>query len=440
MLDNVSDGHRKLLEAKLGSIDANPLATSQVSTWLVSRYGFNRRCVVTHAIPAAIASYYSFLPGANDVGIGMTAAQDELVATLGSPWDCVAENEAQVVPNLFGEKQWLGITTFPGAADARRRVRDEHCNGRWTVMGQLVNAVPIGGSVGLDANAVAIPICSGGLNRFQHGWYTRQFIDSRIEARAILEGQALAIRSSLGRQFSVTATRATGFHLGSNYGAGGWIGFDVTDESTAPRRVYGWGRAAGDAQMGEILSSVLGADLVVDPEDVAGSREEDATDLNIVMEPMIPGRQHGPRIRRTIGKGPLQVMQSHHDGRTRRATIGAGWVALCASFGDTRMDRVVRRMMGLAQGTDSKFPGFHPRWTAQLVDVQFSKQELASLWRHQRERVAREAAAAHGREAKDIKSRGLIQVADSDKDLFTIYGAFVAEYLRLESLTKSQQF
>jgi hypothetical protein len=146
------------LEAMLGKPRSDDGPIGRVSSWLVERHHFSPDTTVTMTLPATIASYLSFSPGYNDVGLQMGIDDYIIIPTAGFVPDgnaisipspvafCTSEATKSDLP----AQQYLTISKVEGAGTARKMVRDFYTNGKWQSFDRLTGAVCIGGTVGMD--------------------------------------------------------------------------------------------------------------------------------------------------------------------------------------------------------------------------------------------------------------------------------------------------
>lgn len=120
------------------------------------------------------------------------------------------------------------------------------------------------------------------------GIRVEEFSDLRANARCLIEGQALFVRSTVGRIRSgdregslfFDGARQVAFGpVASNVdfacgyqGVGDALGFDPYDASLCPVRVLAWGKAAHNRSMAECYANILGGTWTTHKEH--GSREE----------------------------------------------------------------------------------------------------------------------------------------------------------------------
>ncbi|EPQ30011.1 uncharacterized protein PFL1_02684 [Pseudozyma flocculosa PF-1] len=392
------------LAAKLGPIDSAAVSPAQrqqqntVSHWLQQRFGFDRSCIVAPCLPSSVAAFLSFLPQDNDIGLGTSSTHDEMIVPLSDPRALPSlDAPAQLLPDpVDPSRRWLAVVRFEGAAEARQIARDTSASGRWSTFSKVVHAVPFGATPSLDDKRYALFAPRGprrGLHRFEAGEAVPAFGDTRADPRVVLEGQAMAMRSAL-EDIATSAAAAAAAASGAADDERGGTRRRAATLRPQPRRVYGWGKAAGDPSVASVVRDVVGGSVVVARDDVERASET-------------------PK--------PLP--------RARRAMVGAALYGLFeadASRFDS-FERVVEQTYGLA---------------APHTDVPLSPTSTSSWTPHaaRRTRVQRDANGRQGSEvAINVDARRLVEVAAPDAVMVDVYSALLVEHRRLATVLAKAQ-
>ncbi|CAD6900109.1 unnamed protein product [Tilletia laevis] len=282
------------LGTALGAIDHSSPSEAAVGlgSWIARRYQFAEGCTVVPQISSYVGAATACLlsPGDSIIHLGL---DDVLLVALDEPIQ-QEQQAATLVPfpssHVEGGRDvrttktpsFLAVAQHRDAGVARLIVRSAYCNDRWSVMNRLVNAVPVGGSIGLDNKLFTRVVSTCGIQdirRYERGCRVTEFSDLRANARCLLEGQALSIRSDL------VAIRRAGqgqllptipgkvehqqHHAQSN---------GTTSTSTTPYptpRLFALGKPAGNKTLASILSSALGSALQIPTAYLSSSLEDD---------------------------------------------------------------------------------------------------------------------------------------------------------------------
>ncbi|PWZ01699.1 hypothetical protein BCV70DRAFT_78803 [Testicularia cyperi] len=258
---------------------SQPVGRTVVSQWLSKRYSVSSTCHVSRSVLTSQASFISFLPDDDDIGLALTEKYDDLLS------------------------QGSMSSRFFGHAEQRLEMCRRVAGGRWEAASRVSRAIPPGGSIGLDDNffCIVTPRDKRGVARFESGMAVSEFADRRLEARCLLEGQALAIRSAIAQQ-------------------------DISLER-GRRRLFCWGRAAGNAALVATLSEVLGIEVLAHQDDLDAGRLDDTCRSSDSTTIRGHSSSRLSNDRRCFSNA-LSSRVERLDDRIRRAMLGAAYSAL----------------------------------------------------------------------------------------------------------------
>ncbi|KAN0059981.1 hypothetical protein ACQY0O_007954 [Thecaphora frezii] len=455
------------LPEKLGPIDSDLGPRWQsVSPWLVQRFGFDADCLVAPCLPAEVASFLSFNPDPDSVGLGTSATSDHLVVPLDRLPTRLPSSERLPTPYHFVPcpvegSRWLAVFELESACEARTIARDGSANGRWAPFRQVVNAVPFGATPSLDDKCFAVFVPSGrnrGLRRFEGGQEVRVFSDVRADPLVVLEGQALALRIAID---SIAQTCAASHRkLG--------LEDDCVRDGARPSRIFGWGKAASDPCIASVFGKVFGAPVIVGRGDATRAEEAAASGESVrsanatakhvhIDRPSHGGDSGQPAPRRA--RGP------------RRAMLGAAMHAFYAletrlSYRPAPFSMVMSAAFRHRSDTDATSSSTTPSWRASppgsfesdndddegtwaaqgsspssrslgRTDPWATAANLVQRLQRERRQLQKDWEASQRAWARELDERGLVEVAAGDADMFDVYGALAAEYRRLATLAAS---
>ncbi|KAK0529577.1 hypothetical protein OC834_003634 [Tilletia horrida] len=280
------------LAAILGAVEQRSLpATRKLSSWVAQRFCFPSDCRVVLSVSSHVALANACMLESND-GIVQLGLDDTLVVAI----DAFPESlRGTMVPLPRGMgvdaagrgPKYLVISQYEDAGLARQIVRGAYCNDRWSVLNRLINAVPVGGSIGLDDKLFTRVVSKCGIQdirRYERGCRVTEFSDLRANARCLLEGQALSIRADL-----IPLRPGVRLHgppkIQIHHGAAGLLN-GSTRPARAPR-LFAFGKPAGNKTIASILSAALGSPLQI-PSELLHVRD-DADDEDAVRS----GHGHG---------------------------------------------------------------------------------------------------------------------------------------------------
>ncbi|KAE8215893.1 hypothetical protein CF327_g912 [Tilletia walkeri] len=269
------------LATSLGSVDhsTHPEAVG-LGSWLSQRYRFATGCKVVPQISSHAAAVTACLLEPGD-GIIQLGTDDVLIIAVDS--DCEPSQSTTLVPfSHFAQHgsrtpSYLAVAQYWDAGVARKIVRAAYCNDRWSVMDRLVNAVPVGGSIGLDNKLFTRVVSKCGIQdirRFERGCRVTEFSDLRANARCLLEGQALSVRAGLVAIQQAANCFVSSKTLQQQHQPGPLATSNGIQKPKASR-LFALGKPSGNKSIASIFSAALGSTLHIPTSYFNSNHEED---------------------------------------------------------------------------------------------------------------------------------------------------------------------
>lgn len=188
--------------------------------------GFPKNCAVLSFVPSVLTTTVPNSSNAQNLSISffdtdclafqIPETDSQIVVGLGGK---VVTPITASMGRLGGSKQKLAVFAGHAWRDMRRMVRDKYCNRHWHHFSKLAEILSPGGSLSADdklyiipwTNAFAPPSwASDKMIRFHHGATIREFGDPRVNARCVVEGQALYWRSLFLKLYNTCQKKGKG--------------------------------------------------------------------------------------------------------------------------------------------------------------------------------------------------------------------------------------
>ncbi|CAO1635856.1 unnamed protein product [Sympodiomycopsis kandeliae] len=392
--------HKTLDACLLGSTTDS---TISMSPSMADLLGLHQGCqIVSSVLPSHLASYLSHLPNYNDVGLQLGAQEDWIVVPMSHQ---ATDVDRIVFPNPSYDlskghdecQPYLSLCKITAAGNARVAVRNRYTNRNWNAFGKMMGAVCAGGVVGMDNKYFTIHdpqenyhssyFPTDTLKRYEGGQRVVEFSDLRANARCLVEGQGMTIRSLIGKILSQDRelhskhevalipqfSKAVDF-AGSTYATGrNTFGYpplqcDSYDITLTPLRILAWNYdtcADGEQDtlgfpqsFAECLTNIIGGRWVATQEASHGrgkAAQPVNTDYGQPQQPVgaFGQYQHSMPFANAAAmpiarNGNLELGQIRN-----RALLGGAFFALASEV-----------------STDEGFPGFNAYISSLLVDGQ----------------------------------------------------------------------
>ena len=168
-----------------------------VSNYMIERFGFDEKCLVTAFTgdnPASLAGM-RLCPGEICVSLGTS---DTVMAYM--PADCPIEPQlvGHIWPNPVESRAFMALLCYKNGSVTRERIRDAVAEGQWDLFNQLLNSTPRGnfGNVGMyyDYPEITPHNLQGDYRYNKDNEKVAKFASNEVEARALIEGQFMAKR------------------------------------------------------------------------------------------------------------------------------------------------------------------------------------------------------------------------------------------------------
>ncbi|KAL9932749.1 hypothetical protein V8E36_008448 [Tilletia maclaganii] len=257
--------------SRLGPVRKHNSPAQLLSPYMTQRYHFAPDCKVTPSVSMPVALATTCMLQSQDAVLLLLGPNDTLIVAMDDAAKVPAAQNVMVVPVPGCGK--LAVTVYEDAGVARKIVRNAYCNSRWAVMERLVNAVPPGGTIGLDNKLFTHVVSKDGvqdLRRFERGCRIIEFSDLRANARCLLEGQALTVRTDLLKLRAAAASSPPAPssdkapHTGIEGANGAHVG--LTQPPARLPQLSVLGKAAGNRTIASIFSAALGTALQIPSE------------------------------------------------------------------------------------------------------------------------------------------------------------------------------
>ncbi|CAG5119473.1 unnamed protein product [Candidula unifasciata] len=180
------------LHSKLGPVVHSTEKVGQISSYLVSRYGFNPECVVSAFVGDNPASFAGLSPEKGDVIVSL-GTSDTVFLWLTKPTPGLS---GHIFANPLNRDDFISLTCFKNGSLTRERIRDEKAEGSWEVFSELLKKTPPGnnGNFGVYFDVKEIQPFADGVYRYNEQDEEVDSFPPEVEVRAVLEGQFIARR------------------------------------------------------------------------------------------------------------------------------------------------------------------------------------------------------------------------------------------------------
>ncbi|KAL1705558.1 hypothetical protein EV121DRAFT_203414 [Schizophyllum commune] len=268
----------------LGDVDVTGggRRVSNVSRYLVDRYGFDPETTVTPFMPDYLSTYLSLCPSPTDAVLSFGPMDHLLTPAQHYNPTCLYNLFPHPAQDPGEKRRYIAVLSSRNGDVPRALVRDMYTKS-WSAFDRLAAIVPPGGSIGLDDKLFSFWNLSydshpfqkvKGIYRFEHGIKVTEFRDLRANPRCLIESQVMSFRvrwakmlatGVLGNRKSNTATPTptppptNSRPISSSLG----VTFDPYDHSTLPARILCTGAAANFPSISNLVGDVFNASIFI---------------------------------------------------------------------------------------------------------------------------------------------------------------------------------
>jgi len=180
------------LYGKLGAPAHPTKSLGCISQYLVERWGFNPKCVVSGFVGDNPASLAGLGTQESDVIVSL-GTSDTVFVSLNHP---TPGPEGHVFAHPVLANHFMALTCFKNASLAREKIRDEQAKASWEIFDKMLTATPAGnnGNIGFYFDVTEIQPFVQGRYRFDAEGKKVSSFSSEVEVRAVVESQFLARR------------------------------------------------------------------------------------------------------------------------------------------------------------------------------------------------------------------------------------------------------